>query len=78
MQELKDTLIEQGQPFVWFTPAGWFFHEQPNSICRTREEVLSANSVEELMEAKPIEPEAVADTEQPIQEPAPKGRNKKK
>lgn len=71
MDELKNTLIEQGQPFVWFTPLGWFFHEQADSICWTRDEVLAANSLDELME-KPVDEPKLE-----IKEPARRGRKPK-
>lgn len=53
--ELKETITEQGQPFIWLTPAGWFFHEQPDSKSYTREQVMEADSFEQLEANDPAE-----------------------
>lgn len=57
---LKETLIETGNPFVWITDAGWFFNEQTDSVRYTAEQVLNADTFEDLAklnqteEVKPI------------------------
>jgi hypothetical protein len=51
-QELKNTLIETGNPFVWVTVNGWYFNEQPDSIKFTSEQALSVNSLDELIDLK--------------------------
>lgn len=45
---LKETLIETGNPFVWITDAGWFFNEQTDSVRYTAEQVLNADTFEDL------------------------------
>lgn len=52
MTELKKTLIETGNPFVWISELGWFFNEQPNSVKYSAEDVLNAVSFEAL--ANPV------------------------
>lgn len=66
LQGLKDTITAQGQPFIWLTDAGWYFHEQPEALKLTREQVLAAESFEQLMTAKP---DAPAPTEPIIEQP---------
>lgn len=73
LQELKDTITAQGQSFIWLTDAGWYFHEQPEALKLTREQVLAAESFEQLMT---IKPDAPASEEQIIEQPKKAQRKK--
>lgn len=54
-QELKNTLIETGNPFIWVTVNGWYFNEQPDSMRFTAEQALAVNSLDELIDLKETE-----------------------
>lgn len=52
IEELKETLLESGNPFVWINERGWFFNEQPDSIRYTAAQILAADSLENIPDAE--------------------------
>ena len=59
---LKETLIETGNPFVWITDAGWYFNEQKDSVKYTAEQVLKADTFEDLAKSEFVTPAKVETT----------------
>lgn len=76
IDELKSTLTETGNPFVWITEAGWFFNEQSGSVRYSAEQIMQADSFDAIP-ALEVKAEAVKETAEVISE-KPKNKGGKK